>query len=576
MTSPAIHRLVGEVAARNPEAVAVSWPGGTLTYRALMARANALAAELAGHGVGPESRVAVALSRSADFVVAVLAVLKAGGAYVPVDPAYPAARRELMLADAGADLVIAAEGDGHRTLGLAGRTWPAFAPEVDVPVGPDNLAYLIYTSGSTGVPKGVAVTHGAVLNLVTGDGRLATGAGDVVAHLAPTAFDASVFEIWCALGNGARVALLGEGQLSIGELGAALRSVRPDRLFLTTGLFHLLVDHDVDALGSVGVLYTGGDVLSPRHVLAASAAIGDRVHAAYGPTETTVFASLHAIGRGTVGERVPLGTALGGRTMHVLGPDLAPVPDGEPGEICLGGAGVARGYHRRPGLTAERFVPDPFSPEPGARLYRTGDLGRLLPEGTVEFLGRADRQVKVRGFRVELGEIEAALAAHEAVGAAAVVAAQDGHGKRVVAYAAPAAGGSLTAARLRSWLARRLPEYLHPANYVLLDALPLDPNGKVDRAALPTPWTVRAELAHLDLPPYVRPSTDTERAVCAAFMDVLALDQVGVHDNFFQLGGDSLRSVQVLQQLRDHGIDVGARQFFRNPTAAQLVGLVET
>jgi amino acid adenylation domain-containing protein len=581
-----IHQLVEHAATRLPDAVAVSMDGRDLSYRDLVSRATDLAGRLQDRGVVPESRVALAVPRSVEFVIAALAVLKAGGAYVPIDPAYPPGRQAFMLEDSDARLIVVDGPDaplsGHPqalvlTEAADSTGGSRVPPDRRFPaVTPDNLAYLIYTSGSTGVPKGVSITHAAVVDLLTSDPRLAIGTGDVVAHLAPTAFDASTFEIWGPLVAGGRIAVIADRHVSAQELGARLREIQPDWMFLTTGLFHLLVDYDPAALNSVGVLLAGGDALSPKHVLAAAKEIGRQVYAVYGPTETTVFASCHAVEVDGSYDRVPLGTALAGSSMLVLNERLEELPVGEVGEIFLRGPGLARGYHRRPAFTAERFIADPGSSPPGARLYRTGDRGRRLPEGDVEFLGRVDRQVKLRGFRVEPGEVEAALNAHPAVGSSAVVVVSDGGGQRLVAYVAPRRSTELTAGQLRGWLAERLPAYLLPNNYALIPQLPLDPNGKIDRTALPAPWQVRAQLdGQLTLPPFSEPGTPTERLVANAFVDALQIDQVGRHDNFFEFGGDSLRSVEVLEQLKKQGIVISTRQFFGNATVAGVAGLVD-
>ncbi|MFE3071908.1 non-ribosomal peptide synthetase [Streptomyces sp. NPDC059247] len=595
-----IHQWVAEAAAEDPDAVAVTAGDAVLTYRSLEADATALARVLREHGVTAGSRVVVAVPRSTDFVIAALAVLKAGGAYVPIDPEYPERRRQLILSDSGAALIVTAgtggtEGpDGFPTVDMraaltatapetATVTETATAPETATGSGrdggdpapdvrPEDLAYIVYTSGSTGTPKGVCITHAAVTDLIGSDPRLAVGRGEVVAHLAPTAFDAATFEIWSALARGATVAALGKDEISVAELGRTLRAVRPDWMFLTTGLFHLLVDHDVEMFSAVGTVLTGGDVLSPQHVRAAAAQVSRDLYAAYGPTETTVFATLHKVDPARSYERVPIGRVLDGKKLYVLDGDLREVPPGEVGEIFLGGNGLARCYHDRAALTAERFLPDPYSPEAGGRLYRTGDLGRVLPDGEVEFIGRTDRQVKVRGFRVELGEIEAALSAHEEIGAVAVLAlGDDENSKRLVAYVAPAGRAELSTAKLRRWVDETLPAYLAPSRYVRMDTLPLDPNGKVDRKALPRPWATRAEL---DLPSPVTPGTDTERLVTQVMADVLGLDEVGVEDDFYALGGDSLRSVRMLEQLRSLGITISSREFMRRPTAHGLTGLV--
>ncbi|MFI5975403.1 amino acid adenylation domain-containing protein [Streptomyces sp. NPDC051452] len=577
-----IHQWVADAAAEDPNAAAVTAGGTVLSYRSLDADSTALARVLRAHGVTVGSRVVVAVPRSTDFVVAALAVLKAGGAYVPIDPEYPAQRQQLILSDSGATLIVTAGGEGPEgfpAIDMRTAVTAAGAPEGDggeVPapgIRPEDLAYIVYTSGSTGTPKGVCITHAAVTDLIASDPRLAIGRGEVVAHLAPTAFDAATFEIWCALARGATVAALSKDEISVAELGKTLRTVRPDWMFLTTGLFHLLVDHDVEMFGAVGTVLTGGDVLSPQHVQAAARLVSRDLYAAYGPTETTVFATLHKVDTQRSYERVPIGRVLDNKNLYVLDAELGEVPPGEVGEIFLGGNGLARCYHNRAALTAERFLPDPYSRTPGGRLYRTGDLGRVLPDGEVEFIGRTDRQVKVRGFRVELGEIEAALSAHEAIGAVAVLAVgDDENSKRLVAYASPAARAELSTAGLRRWVADALPAYLAPSHYVLLDALPLDPNGKVDRKALPRPWATRADF---DLPSMVAPGTATERLVTQVMADVLGLDEVGVEDDFYALGGDSLRSVRMLEHLRALGITISSREFMRRPTVHGLTGLVE-
>jgi amino acid adenylation domain-containing protein len=569
-----IHHWLELRAAESPDANAFLSGTDALSYRVLNQRANRLARLLRARGVGTETRVAIALPDSAEFATAALAVLKAGGCYVPLDPQYPAERQQFMLTDSGATVLVTSGEPIAAPVGLVvvdpadAGLGSADSTDLGIEVRADNLAYLIYTSGSTGRPKGVAVSHANVVDLIESDERLAIAPGEVVAHLAPTAFDASVFEIWCTLARGAAVAVLRRDRVSVEELGAQLREYQPDWLFLTTGLFHLLVDHDAAALASVGTLITGGDVLSPQHITAAEKQIGRTVHAAYGPTETTVFASLHPAADVLGRERVPIGTTLANRTMLVLDDELCELPEGQDGEIYLGGAGVARGYHDRPALSAERFLPDPFSDVSGARMYRTGDRGRRLPGGAVEFIGRVDRQVKVRGFRIELGEIEAVLSNHESVGAAAVITVDDGAGgKRLVAYVAPAGGAELMAAQLRAHVTDKLPGYMAPTNYVLLEELPLDPNGKVDRRALPTPWTARADL---EMPEFIAPETDVEQLIADVIADVLELDEVGRGDDFFELGGDSLRSVRVLEHLRVRGIGLSARQFFGNTTVAEL------
>lgn len=573
-----IHSLVERWATATPHATAVATGDARVSYLDLNQRANDLAWRLHERGVGLESRVAIMLERGIDAVVALLATLKAGAAYVPIDPEYPQERRSAMLADAHAAAVIAAEqkaADVACGYDVVVTVSPAGGGRADGPpvhAGGGNSAYLVYTSGSTGQPKGVVVEHRAVVSLVMKDPRLAVGAGDLVAQFAPIAFDASTFEIWGALCRGGQLVILDGPQVSIEELGRQLRLWRPQWFFLTTGLFHLLADLDADALCSVGCLLTGGDVLSPQYIHIAASLDGARVYAAYGPTETTTFASLHHADAAADYRQVPIGSALRGSTMYVLDPGLAPVPDGQIGELYIGGDGLARCYHRQPGLTAGRFVPDPFCGVPGARMYRTGDLARRRGDGEFEFHGRIDRQVKIRGFRIEPGEVETALARHPCVGTAVVTAVHGAPGKRLAAYLVRAPGQQVSVSDLRAWVSRLLPAYAVPSAFVVMDRLPVDRNGKVDRSALPAPWKSRDKLA--DLPPYEPARSELERTIVAAWAEALDIDTVGLQDNFFELGGDSLVSVSVLDRLRGCGIELTAGEFFRNPTVAELAALV--
>ncbi|MEZ0109014.1 amino acid adenylation domain-containing protein [Catenulispora sp. EB89] len=569
-------------AAHSPDAVAIEDGSTSVSYRELALSMDRTAATLRDRGVGPDSRIAIAIPRSAGFVVAALAVLRSGGCYVPIDPGYPEARRKMMLADSRAELVLVDDAGPETeadvpTLRLASEAGtPSEAPD-EFPAVPDAaLAYIIYTSGSTGTPKGVGIPREAVVNLVRDAGELGMQPGDRVGHLAPTAFDAATFEIWAPLCHGGTVVIARDTLMSTTELGTWLGSARLDWLFLTTGLFHLLVEQAAESLADIGVLITGGDILSPHHVQTASARARGQLYAAYGPTETTVFASLHPVTPASpIGERVPLGTGIAGKHLLILDEDLRPAPDGEIAEIYISGPGLARGYHDMPALTAQRFLADPFSTESGGRMYRTGDLGRRQPNGEVEFHGRVDRQVKIRGFRVELGEIEAELQAHESVSGVAAVVDEDAYGKRVVVYAVGVKGSDLDGTELRSWIADRMPEFMRPHNFVVVDRLPLDPNGKVRRQDLPTVLSPREKYSQI-LPPFREPGTQTEAVIVHAFMDVLQLDRVGADDNFFELGGDSLRTVRVLEQLRSRGVHVTARQFFAHSTPAQLTSVAGT
>lgn len=575
---PTIHGLVENWAAATPSAPAVSTSDRTMTYGELNARADRLASVLHEHGVRPESRVGVVIPRSAEAVIAFLGILKAGGAYVPLDPAYPASRRAFMLADSEVMLLVTVASVGQLVepgpvpVVVLDGDEPEPAPMPDPGVTQRHCAYVMYTSGSTGRPKGVMVEHRSVVALLSNDDRLAIAPGQTVAQLAPTGFDASVFEIWGALCSGARLAILPGSGVSIEDLGGQLRAWRPDWLFLTTGLFHLLVDFDLAALSAVGCLVTGGDVLDPDRVRAAAATT--MVYAAYGPTETTVFTSLHAASPTHQGSRVPLGRCLVGVRVQVLDERLDRVSDGEIGELYIAGSGLARGYHGRPELTAERFLTDPHTDTPGARMYRTGDRGRILPDGELEFHGRTDRQLKVRGFRIEPGEIEHVLRAAPEVTAAVVVAIPGLDGdKRLAAYVAARAGAGLAVSDLRDWATERLPGHAVPAIFIILDNLPLDAHGKLDQHSLPAAWGRRDAVQ--GLPPYQAPSSEIEWVIAQAWAEVLELDYVGAQDEFYALGGDSLRSVTLLERLRANGVKLTAAEFFSNPTVAELAFVFE-
>ena len=580
------HDLVARRAAERPDATALVHGGTRLSYRELLARADQLAARLRAAGVGPEVAVGLCLPRSADMGIAALAVLRAGGAYVPLDPEQPSARLRYMLADCGARLVIAAQqtaglvaASGVRTAVLADGAGEFAAPPEPLgrPVGrtalaPANIAYILYTSGSTGMPKGVMVEHRALTNLVTGIGpQFPLTAGDRVLQYVSFGFDVAVADFLCTWTAGAELHIASSGERLGDALFARLRDSRTSFVFLPPAAAQSL-PCPPGALPCLRTMAVGGAPFPPE-LAARWSGPGRRVLNVYGPAETTVFATA---GQPGPGQQVTIGGSLANTRAYVLDRRLNPVPVGVTGEVYLAGAGVARGYAGRPGLTAERFIADPFGAQ-GSRLYRTGDLARYTADGELVFDGRADTQVKIRGFRVELGEIEAVLAAHTGVAAAAAVALGTGHEQRLVAYvegrgssAAPAYG------ELRAWLADRLPEYMLPSAIVALDRLPLNPNGKVDRARLPAPPTARPETGH----PYVAPSTATERLLAGIWQRVLGLDSVGVHDNFFDIGGNSVRLLAVLAALADRAPGAGRDgptlvDLFRCPNVAALASWLD-
>lgn len=568
---------------RRPEATALEDGRRRMTYRELDARSNQLAHLLRGLGTGPEKPVALCLDRGIEAVVAMLAVLKAGGYYVPLDPGYPDARIRYVLDDVGAGVVLCRPQDTARLAGFAGlRSVPLDAasavldglPETPVEAGtvPDNLAYVTYTSGSTGRPKGVQVTHRGIVRLVHDANYADLDPDQVLLLHAPLAFDASTLEVWGALANGARLAVCPPGATTADELAEVVRRHGVTVLWLTAGLFQHMVETCPEVLADVRQVLAGGDALSPSHVRDALAH-GVALTNGYGPTECTTFSTaLRGVTEADADRGVPIGTPITDTRVLVVDEDLDPVPTGVPGELLVGGPGLARGYLGRPDLTADRFVPDPAGTVPGARLYRTGDITRRDADGTLSFIGRRDRQVKIRGHRVEPAEVEAALGGLPSVraAAAAVHPGPDGH-KRLVGYVVLEAGhGPLDVATLREQLRRQVPDYLVPGAWAELAALPLTANGKIDRAALPMPAGPAATSAHTP------PRTPAERAVAEVWGEVLGVERVGADDDFHVLGGHSLAVLRIIALLRErHGIELTVRSFLEHPTVAGLAAAAE-
>ncbi|WP_280677847.1 non-ribosomal peptide synthetase [Kitasatospora sp. MAA19] len=548
----AVAELFRRQAAVTPDAVAVVGEEGVLTYAELDAWSNRVAHWLIGRGVSAEVPVAVLMERSVELVVALLAVAKSGGVYVPLNAAWPGERLEWIRRQAGA-AVLLSDGD------LAGAEG---CPETDpqVSVHPDQLAYVMYTSGSTGEPKGVAVRQKDVVALAS-DRAWQGGAHERVLLHSPHSFDATTYELWVPLLGGGTVVVAPPGELDLATLAGLFCDARITGTWLTAGLFHLLAEHRPDCFAGVREVWAGGDAVAAeavRRVLAACP--GTVVVDGYGPTETTTFATRHAMRtREEVPVAVPIGTPLDNMRAYVLDERLSPVPVGVTGELYLAGAGLARGYLNRPGLTAERFLADPFAGD-GTRLYRTGDLARWTGDGLLEYAGRADAQVKVRGFRIEPGEVESVLAAHPGVGQALVLVREDTAGdKRLVAYLV----GDVDPAELREHSVERLPGYLVPSAFVVLDALPLTANGKPDRAALPAP--------ELPAAAYRAPRDAREEILCALFAEALGLDRVGIDDGFFTLGGHSLRAIGLANRVRELlGVEAPLRTLFEAPTVAEL------
>jgi amino acid adenylation domain-containing protein len=562
---------------RDPDAAAVVSDDLSLSYAQVDERANRLARALIGAGVRPEGVVALVLPRSVEMLVAQLAVLKAGGAYLPVDPDYPVDRVRFILQDAAPQLALSTEEIAPRLADAAGdvRRLTVESLERDAadgsPVGDadraaplrvDHPAYVIYTSGSTGRPKGVVVTHrGLAAFAASCVERFAVDARSRVLSFSSPSFDASVLELCMAVGAGAALVVPPAGPL-VGEALVDVLSRREvSHALVPPAALASVPAQAAEELTAFRSLVVGGDACSPE--LVARWSSGRRMVNAYGPTESTVAVTMSA--PLTPGAGVPIGTPVVNTRAFVLDGSLRPVPVGVAGELYVAGDGLARGYLDRPGLSAERFVADPFG-APGARMYRTGDVVRWTAEGVLEFVGRADEQVKIRGFRIELGEIEAALARHDAVSQAAVVARENEEGaKSLVAYVVPADGATADVAELRSGLAERLPDYMVPAAFVVLEALPLTQHGKLDRAALPAP----------DFNPtdWTGPRSLQEEILCGLFAEVLGLKTVGVHDSFFELGGDSIMSMRLVTRVRTtFGVRLSIRTIFEAPTVAELAG----
>jgi len=572
--------LFEAAARRDPAAMAVSAGGRALSYGELEERAGRLARRLVRLGVGPEVKVGVCLERTPDLLVAVLAVLKAGGAYVPLDPSHPAERLGWILEDAAAPVLLADRASLAALPPLSAQEAvvidPAEVSGEDGEAGPlprralpENLAYVIYTSGSTGRPKGVEVRHRGVVNYLSSMARRpGLAVSDVVLALTTLSFDIHVTELLLPLAVGARIELVDRETAADPErLGAAIEAAGVTVMQATPATWTLLLEGGWSGRPGLTVL-AGGEAL-PSSL---AGRLLERVGAlwnVYGPTETTVWSALHPV---TAAEgRIPIGRPLANTTIHLLDQGGDPVPVGVGGELCIGGEGLARGYHGRPDLTAERFVPDPFGPA-GGRLYRTGDLARRLPGGELEFLGRVDHQVKVRGFRIELGEIEAALLRLPGVAHAAVVV-RDGEAgdRRLIAFLSPEPGAAPGVSELREGLLERLPDYMIPAAFVTLEALPLNPSGKVDRRALSRlaldPALVagtREEREH------TAPRDEAERALAALWAELLGRERVGVHDKFFELGGDSILAIRLVVRAQKEGIRFTPRQLFQHQTIAAL------
>ncbi|WP_208113768.1 non-ribosomal peptide synthetase [Tahibacter aquaticus] len=586
-----VHELFEAQAARTPHAVAAVFGEQQLSYGQLNAQANQVAHYLLQQGVQSDTLVGLCVERSPDMLVGMLGILKAGAAYLPLDPDYPQERIAFMLQDSAVEHVLTQNAILEALPLLGEKTVLPLDPPLrelflaaqpehnpgrrELGLTPRHLAYAIYTSGSTGQPKGALIEHRNVVRLVHAANYVQLSPGAVMAQASNSAFDAATFEIWGALANGMSLFHIGkETLLDPLRLARALQDGRVDTLFITTAVFNQMSIVDASGFARLQHLLFGGegvDMEAVNRVLAA----GKPRHLlhVYGPTENTTFSSFFEIVEKRA-DTYPIGKPIAGTTQYVLDAQRRLVPCGVTGELYLGGDGVGRGYLGQPELSNERFVADPFGSAPDARLYRSGDLVRWLPEGEVQFVGRVDDQIKIRGFRIELGEIESQLRGHEAVQETVVVARQDGGTTRLVAYVvcvpqAEERSEVLLAKDWRAYLKQRLPDYMLPAAFVVLDSLPLNSNGKVDKRRLPAPDYQAQQL-------YVAPQSEIEQKLADIWCQLLRIDQVGVHDNFFEMGGDSILLIQVVSRANQAGIGITTKHLFEAQTIAEVAKLASS
>jgi len=594
-----IHQLFEAQAERTPDAVAAVFEDHQLSYCELNHRANQLARYLRTLGVGAEVLVGICVERSLEMIIGLLGILKSGGAYVPLDPGYPKERLAFMLEDAQVPVLLtqrkllgglpnAALSEvqnskskiQNRVVICLDTDWEVIAQQSDNNlvngVSADNLAYVIYTSGSTGQPKGATVPHRAVNRLVMNANYANLEPTDVVAQVSNCSFDAATFEIWGALLHGAKLVLITtDVAISPKDFAEQIEQKKISVLFLTTALFNQMARELPTAFKNVRHLLFGGEAADPRWAAAMlEHDPPERLLNVYGPTEATTFASWHLVENIPQGATtIPIGRPIANTEIYVLDPHLQPVPIGVPGELYIGGDGLARGYCNRRELTAEKFIPHSFSKEPGARLYKTGDLVRYLPDGNIEFLGRIDHQVKIRGFRIELGEIESVLSQHPAVQQTVVLAREDIRGEKgLVAYVVSNQQSTPTINDLRTFLKQKLPDYMVPSAFVVLDSLPLTPNGKLDHHALPEPGRARPDLEE----GFVAPRTPLEESVARIWAEALGLEAVGIYDNFFELGGDSLTATKLAWKMSTAlELDIPVRLLFLHQDIATLAETIQ-
>lgn len=579
-----VAQVFEEIAAAHPNLIALEMGEKRVTYTELNARSNRIARRLRARGIGADKLVGCCFERSIEMIVAFLAVLKAGGAFVPLDPADPAERVDFMLGHAGLNLILTQKqapaqefAGGCEAISIdaleAGET-PQDAANLESMSGPNSLAYVMYTSGSTGKPKGVMVENRAIVRLVRNTNYCHFGPEEVFLQFAPASFDASTLEIWGPLLNGGKLVVMPGGKASLADLGREIREHGVTTLWLTSGLFNLMVEQRLEDLRPIRQLLAGGDVLSPRHVRTVLEHLPDcRVINGYGPTENTTFTCCHAISReDCLRESIPIGKPVSNTQVYILDEEMNPVAPGQVGELYAAGDGVARGYFNDPQATAEKFVRNTFAGGQSEKMYRTGDLARWREDGAIEFLGRIDDQVKIAGHRIEPGEIETVLRMNKDVSQVCVVPEPNNNGsKRLVAYYVASSPNSLSSSDLRQYLSGKLPHYMIPALFVPLASFPLSPNGKIDRSALPVPPSngdggsgQTSAANHL------------EQTLIELWKRILRVDAVGLDDNVFDLGGDSLMIIAIHSNLQKSlGIEIPVTDLFEFTTIRTLARHLE-
>lgn len=577
-----IHTLFEAQVERTPESIAVVSEENHFSYSQLNSRANQIARYLQSLGVNPGTRVGVYIERSVDMVVGILGILKAGGTYIPLDLSYPLERLIFMIDDAQISVLLTQEHlfdnfpSSFMRVVCIDADWEAFAQESQencvCEVTTSHLAYIIYTSGSTGKPKGICVSHQSVNRLTFNTNYIKLESDDKVAQLSNVSFDAATFEIWGALLHGAQLTVINTDiVLSVWNFATVLHKEGISVLFLTTALFNQLVHEIPDNFSSIRYFLFGGEIVNPQRVKEVLKYIPpQKLLHVYGPTEVTTFSCCYSVNE--VPEEattIPIGRPISNTEVYLLDSNLQPVPIGVSGELYLGGPGLAYGYLNQPDLTAEKFIPNPFSTKSGTRLYKSGDQARYLSNGNLEYIGRIDEQVKIRGFRIELGEIESALNCHSTIQQSVVMVREDSPGdKRLVAYFVPHnPSAPSSSSELRHFLLKRLPQYMVPSNYILLTAFPLTVNGKVDRRKLPEPKSLDLKLEET----FVAPRSALEETLVSIWTEILGLEQISINSNFFELGGHSLLATQLISRLRKaFHIELSLHVLFENPTVASL------